>query len=61
MNISYENGPNLIAPFDAERLAQEAKRPDFVQAKVYEPGKVVTVAGTRYRVGKAGNLIREEC
>ena len=58
MNISYENGSHLIQPYDAEILAAEAAKPEFVSAKVYQPGKEVTIAGTQYRVGRAGNLIR---
>ena len=58
MNITYENGSHLIQPFDAEKLAQEAAKPEFVSAKVYEPGKHLTIGGTEYRVGRAGNLIR---
>lgn len=58
MNITYADGSRAISPFDAEKLAQEAQREDFVSAKVYEPGKMVTIAGTEYRVGQAGNLIR---
>ena len=60
MNISYENGSHLIAPYDAEKLTAEAARPEFVSAKVYEPGKIVTIAGQEYRVGRAGNLIRNK-
>ena len=59
MNISYENGSHMIGPYDAEKLAQEAAKPEFVSAKVYEPGKIVTMkGGAQYRVGQAGNLIR---
>jgi hypothetical protein len=60
MNISYEDGSHSFGPFDAEKLAREAERPDFVSAKVYQPGKTVTVAGREYRVGQAGNLIRTD-
>jgi hypothetical protein len=58
MNISYESGPPLIGPFDAEKLAQEAAKPEFVSAKVYQPGKIVQMSDRKYRVGEAGNLIR---
>jgi hypothetical protein len=58
MNISYEDGSHKIGPYTPEELAQEAARPDFVSAKIYQPGKEVTIAGTKYRVGKGGNLIR---
>jgi hypothetical protein len=58
MNISYEDGSHSIQPFDAEKLAQEAQRDDFISAKVYQPGKIVTMSDRSYRVGRAGNLIR---
>ena len=58
MNISYEDGSHLIREYDAEMLKAEAEKPEFVSAKVYQPGKQVTIAGTEYRVGRAGNLIR---
>lgn len=58
MNISYADGSHAVEPFDAEKLAKEAVRTDFVSAKVYEPGKQITIAGTEYHVGQAGNLIR---
>jgi hypothetical protein len=58
MNIRYESGPPLIGPFDAEKLAQEAAKPEFVSAKVYQPGKIVQMSDRKYRVGEAGNLIR---
>ena len=47
MNISYESGPNLIEAFNADKLAI-----------VYTPGKTVHIAGTDYKVGRAGNLIK---
>jgi hypothetical protein len=58
MNIGYTDGSRFIGPYDADKLQQEAARPDFVSAKVYEPGKTLTIGGTEYRVGNAGNLIR---
>ncbi len=58
MNIGYTDGTHIISPFDAATLAAEAAKPEFVSATVYQPGKVVTVGGTEYRVGNAGNLIR---
>jgi hypothetical protein len=58
MNISYEDGSHLIRPFDAEELAKEAAKHEFVSAKIYEPGKIVKMSDRSYRVGKAGNLIR---
>ena len=58
MNIGYADGSHTISPFDAEALARELARPDCVSAKVYQPGKLVMVAGTEYRVGRAGNLVR---
>ena len=58
MNISYEDGSHSIGPYDAEKLAQEAERPDFVSAKVYKPGTIVKMSDRSYRVGRAGNLIR---
>lgn len=58
MNIGYTDGSHLIEPYDPVKLAQEANKPEFVSAKIYEPGKQVTIAGTDYRVGRAGNLIR---
>jgi hypothetical protein len=58
MNISYEDGSHSVRPYDAEELAKEAKRPDFVSAKVYQPGKIVHMSDRDYRVGPAGNLIR---
>ncbi len=58
MNVSYQDGSHSIQPFDAETLAREAARPDFVSAKVYEPGKIVKMSDRSYRVGPAGNLIR---
>ncbi len=58
MNISYEDGSHSIRPFDAEELAKEAAKPEFVSAKVYEPGKIVKMSDRSYRVGQAGNLIR---
>jgi TPP-dependent pyruvate/acetoin dehydrogenase alpha subunit len=58
MNIAYVDGSKIISVYDAAKLAAEAARPEFVSAKVYEPGKHVTIAGTEYRVGQAGNLIR---
>ena len=58
MNISYNDGSHLIQPFDAEKLASEAAKPEFISAKVYEPGKIVQMSDRQYRVGRAGNLIR---
>ena len=58
MNISYDNGSHLIEPYDAEKLASEAAKPEFVSAKVYQPGKIVKMSDREYRVGNAGNLIR---
>jgi hypothetical protein len=58
MNISYESGPNLIEAFNADKLAAEAAKPEFVSAIVYIPGKTVHIAGTDYKVGRAGNLIK---
>ena len=60
MNISYEDGSHSITPYDEARLQQEADRPDFVSAKVYQPGKIVTIGKREYRVGRAGNLIRTD-
>lgn len=60
MNIGYADGSHVISPFNAEELARELVRPDCVSAKVYQPGKLVTVAGREYRVGRAGNLIRTD-
>jgi len=58
MNISYEDGSQLISIRKRPYLAAEAAKPEFVSAKVYQPGKQVTIAGRKYRVGRAGNLIR---
>lgn len=58
MNISYENGSRFIGPYDPEKLAEEAAKPEFVSAKVYQPGKIVQMSDRAYRVGQAGNLIR---
>ena len=58
MNIGYQDGSHLIGPYDAERLAREAAKPEFVSAKVYQPGKIVHMSDRDYRVGRAGNLIR---
>jgi hypothetical protein len=58
MNISYDNGSHLIEPYDAAKLACEAAKPEFVSAKVYQPGTIVKMSDREYRVGKAGNLIR---
>ncbi len=60
MNISYEDGSHSIRPFDAEELQKEAAKSEFVSAKVYQPGKNVTIAGRKYRIGQAGNLIRTD-
>lgn len=58
MNISYEDGTSLIAPYNAEVLEEEASKPEFVSAEVYQPGKIVKMSDREYRVGRAGNLIR---
>ena len=58
MNISYEDGSHFIGAYDVEKLAQEAAKPEFVSAKVYQPGKIVQMSNRQYRVGQAGNLIR---
>jgi len=58
MNISYENGSHFIGPYDHEKLMEEAAKPEFLSAKIYEPGKIVQMSDRQYRVGKAGNLIR---
>ena len=58
MNISYENGPNLVAPFDEMQLQTEMARPDFVSATVYQPGKHVTIGETEYVVDSHGSLVR---
>jgi hypothetical protein len=58
MNISYEDGSHGIFPFAPEKLAQEAAKPEFVSAKVYQPGKIVEMSDRKYRVGPSGNLIR---
>ena len=58
MNISYEDGSHSIRPYDAEELAQEAAKPEFVSAKIYQPGKIIHMSDRDYRVGPAGNLIR---
>jgi hypothetical protein len=60
MNISYEDGTHFMGPYDAEKLEQEAAKPEFVSAKVYQPGKIVKMSDRKYRVGKAGNLIRTD-
>lgn len=58
MNISYTNRPNLVQEYDQEVLEREAQREEFISASVYVPGRIVTMSDRKYRVGKAGNLIR---
>lgn len=60
MNISYEDRPNLVAPFDEMQLQTEMARHGFISATVYQPGKIVTIGDRTYRVGTAGNLIRTD-
>ena len=58
MNVTYNDGSHHVGPFDPDKLAEEAAKPEFVSAKVYEPGKIVEMSDRKYRVGPAGNLIR---
>lgn len=58
MNISHEDGSRYIGPYDPEKLLAEASKPEFVSAKIYQPGKIVQMSDRAYRVGSAGNLIR---
>ena len=58
MKVSDSNGTTYIGPYDPQKLAEEAAKPEFVSAKVYEPGKIVHMSDRDYRTGTAGNLIR---
>ena len=58
MNIEYTDHSHFIGPFDEKKLAEEAAKPEFLSAKVYQPGRIVEMSDRKYRVGQAGNLIR---
>ena len=58
MNIEYTDHSHFIGPFDEKKLAEEVAKPEFLSAKVYQPGRIVEMSDREYRVGQAGNLIR---
>lgn len=58
MNVSYNNGTHAVLEYTPEALAAESAKPEFVSAKIYEPGKIIHMSDRDYRVGSGGNLIR---
>jgi hypothetical protein len=59
MNISYNDGTNVVKPYDAKEFAEALEDPKVVKAMIYRPGEIVTHRnGRKYEVGPRGNMIR---
>lgn len=58
MNISYSNGTSQIGPYDEQKFSEALKDPKVIKASVYRVGEIVTMSDRKYKVGRAGNLIR---
>jgi hypothetical protein len=58
MNISYNDGTNLVKPYDEKEFSEALADPRVVKASVYKVGEIVKMSDRSYRVGQSGNLIR---
>lgn len=58
MNITYSNGSSFIGTYVEQKFKEAIEDPTVVRASVYRPGEIIGMSDRKYKVGRAGNLIR---
>lgn len=59
MVSTYSTGYSTSEPYTEEKFQKQLKNPDVVKVCVYKPGETVVMSDRTYKVGNAGNLVRQ--